>query len=89
MHGGQESTLLTMLLPLLHHGMYLVGIPFTHRELSETRSGGSPYGASHVAGVAERPAQLSDAEQVLAQALGARVARLAVTLAESSPTRRG
>src|SRR5580658_1019254 len=51
MHGGQESTLLTMMLPLLHHGMYLVGIPYTERALHSTRSGGSPYGASHVAGL--------------------------------------
>src|SRR5580700_5344694 len=51
MHGGQESTLLSMMLPLLHHGMYLVGLPYTERALSSTRSGGSPYGASHVANV--------------------------------------
>src|SRR5580658_11134504 len=51
MHGGQESTLLTMMLPLLHHGMYLVGLPYTERALSTTRAGGSPYGASHVEGV--------------------------------------
>ncbi|HEX7733086.1 MAG TPA: NAD(P)H:quinone oxidoreductase, partial [Rhodanobacter sp.] len=50
MHGGQESTLLTMALPLLHHGMLLLGIPFTEAALTATRSGGSPYGASHVAG---------------------------------------
>ena len=51
MHGGQESTLLSMMLPLLHHGMYLVGLPYSERALHETRSGGTPYGASHVAGV--------------------------------------
>ena len=49
LHGGQESTLLSMMLPLLHHGMYLVGLPFTERGLADTRSGGTPYGASHVA----------------------------------------
>ncbi len=48
MHGGQETTLLSMMLPLLHHGMYLVGLPYTERALNETRGGGTPYGASHV-----------------------------------------
>ncbi|MEZ5473399.1 MAG: NAD(P)H:quinone oxidoreductase [Steroidobacteraceae bacterium] len=80
MHGGQESTLLTMLLPMMHQGMLLVGLPFTQRELAGTRTGGTPYGASHVAGAAERAAQLSDDEKVLAQALGARVAQIAVRL---------
>lgn len=78
MHGGQESTLLSMMLPLLHHGMYLVGLPYTERSLSSTRSGGTPYGASHVAGLQQG---LSEDERVLAQALGKRVAQLAVTLA--------
>src|SRR5580704_13176892 len=50
MHGGQETTLLSMMLPLLHHGMYLVGLPYTERALNETRGGGTPYGASHVSG---------------------------------------
>ncbi len=81
MHGGQESTLLSMMIPLLHHGMYLVGVPFTAKELTETRSGGTPYGATHVAGVAERAAQLSEHERSIAQLLGARVARLALSLA--------
>jgi NAD(P)H dehydrogenase (quinone) len=79
MHGGQESTLLTMLLPLLHHGMYLVGLPFTEPALNATRSGGTPYGASHVAGGAAQPTLTQD-EQSLAQALGRRVAQLAVRL---------
>jgi NAD(P)H dehydrogenase (quinone) len=79
MHGGQESTLLTMLLPLLHHGMYLVGLPYTEAALNETRSGGTPYGASHVAGGAAQPA-LTAHEQSLAQTLGRRVAQLAVRL---------
>jgi NAD(P)H dehydrogenase (quinone) len=80
MHGGQETTLLSMMLPLLHHGMYIVGLPYTEAALSHTKSGGSPYGASHVAGDAA-PAQLSDDERTLAQLLGQRVAELAVKLA--------
>jgi NAD(P)H dehydrogenase (quinone) len=79
MHGGQESTLLSMMLPLLHHGMYLVGLPYTERALNETRSGGTPYGASHVSGLSANAA-LSDSEKSLAQALGKRVAALAVQL---------
>ncbi|HAS52251.1 MAG TPA: NAD(P)H-quinone oxidoreductase, partial [Gammaproteobacteria bacterium] len=55
LHGGQESTLLTMMLPLLHHGMLLVGLPFTERALHETRSGGTPYGPSHWSGPGSRP----------------------------------
>jgi len=74
LHGGQEATLLSMMIPLLHHGMYLVGIPYTETALNETRSGGTPYGASHVAGAS---ASLSDHEKSLAQALGRRVAALA------------
>ncbi len=77
MHGGQESTLLSMMLPLLHHGMYLVGLPYSERGLNDTRSGGTPYGASHVAGVQQ---DLTEHERILAQALGRRVAMLAVTL---------
>jgi NAD(P)H dehydrogenase (quinone) len=68
-----------MMLPLLHHGMYLVGIPYTEAALNETRAGGSPYGASHVAGAA-RAGLLSDEENSLAQALGRRVAGLALRL---------
>jgi NAD(P)H dehydrogenase (quinone) len=79
MHGGQETTLLSMMLPLLHHGMYLVGLPYTEQALSETRGGGSPYGASHVC-VASRNGELSDAESSLARALGTRVATLAAQL---------
>jgi NAD(P)H dehydrogenase (quinone) len=79
MHGGQETTLLSMMLPLLHHGMYLVGLPYTEAALTRTASGGSPYGASHVAGAATN-GQLSDDEKVLAQLLGQRVAKLAVQL---------
>lgn len=79
MHGGQESTLLTMMLPLLHHGCVLVGIPFTEPLLSTTRSGGSPYGATHVAGAKDDP-QPSEEETVLARALGRRIAQLAQRL---------
>lgn len=79
MHGGQESTLLTMLVPLLHHGCVIAGIPFTESALNTTRSGGTPYGASHVAGVADDP-ELSDDEAQLARALGRRVATLAKRL---------
>lgn len=79
MHGGQESTLLSMLLPLLHHGMLVVGIPFTEAALNHTSSGGTPYGASHVAGLQhERP--VSDDERTLARALGRRVADIAQRL---------
>jgi NAD(P)H dehydrogenase (quinone) len=76
LHGGQESTLLSMMLPLLHHGMVLVGLPFTEKGLGETRAGGTPYGASHVAGVSG-PTELSPIEEALARALGARVATVA------------
>jgi NAD(P)H dehydrogenase (quinone) len=79
MHGGQESTLLSMMLPLLHHGMFLVGLPYSHAGLSGTRSGGTPYGASHVA-AASGHATLASEERDLAQALGARVASLASRL---------
>lgn len=79
MHGGQESTLLSMMLPLLHHGCVVAGIPFTEPLLSSTRSGGTPYGASHVAGPSDDP-QPSDEEAALARALGRRVAMLAAKL---------
>lgn len=80
MHGGQESTLLTMVVPLLHHGCLITGIPFTESALNTTRSGGTPYGASHVAGAKDDPAP-TDEEAVLARALGRRVATLARKLA--------
>ncbi|MBD8881362.1 NAD(P)H:quinone oxidoreductase [Rhodanobacter sp. 7MK24] len=80
MHGGQESTLLTMALPLLHHGMLLVGIPFTEPTLSITQTGGSPYGASHVAGAKGENA-ISEHERELARALGRRLADTARKLA--------
>jgi NAD(P)H dehydrogenase (quinone) len=81
LHGGQEATLLTMAVPLLHHGMLLVGIPFTERGLNQTRTGGTPYGATHVAGMAAQPGALSEDESSLARALGKRVAEIAATLA--------
>lgn len=78
-HGGQEATLLTMMLPLLHHGCVLAGIPYTEPALTATRTGGTPYGASHVAGSRDDP-QPSDDEAELARALGRRVATLAMKL---------
>ena len=75
MHGGQESTLLSMIVPLLHHGCVILGIPYTEPALSHTRGGGTPYGASHVAGAQDDPT-LSDDEAALARALGRRVAAL-------------
>ncbi len=76
LHGGQESTLLSMMLPLLHHGMLIVGLPYSEPALSATSTGGTPYGASHVAGPRdERP--LSAHERELCVALGRRLARLA------------
>ena len=80
MHGGQESTLLTMMVPLLHHGCVIVGIPFTEPRLSTTRTGGTPYGASHVRLVEDDPRPSED-EAYLARALGRRVAVLAGKLA--------
>jgi NAD(P)H dehydrogenase (quinone) len=80
LHGGQEATLLTMMLPLLHHGMLLVGLPYTEPALSATASGGTPYGASHVAGLGGSPRGLSRDEEQLCEALGRRVATLALKL---------
>jgi len=79
MHGGQESTLLSMMLPLLHHGMLLTGIPYTESDLMRTRSGGTPYGASHVAGP-DDSTELTDEEKRLCLALGRRLARTALKL---------
>jgi len=79
MHGGQESTLLSMMLPLLHHGMLIVGLPYTLPEVTTTRGGGSPYGASHVGGPRGDNA-LDDDERTLARALGRRVADVASRL---------
>lgn len=79
MHGGQESTLLSMMVPLLHHGCVLVGIPYSEPQLSSTRGGGTPYGASHVAGSQNDP-RLAEEEAQLARALGRRLAAIAVKL---------
>jgi NAD(P)H dehydrogenase (quinone) len=79
-HGGQEATLLSMMVPLLHHGMLIVGLPYSEPELMSTRSGGTPYGASHLAGVhADQP--VSEEEKRLCIALGARLAGVAARLA--------
>lgn len=79
LHGGQESTLLSMMLPLLHHGMLLLGLPYSESDLMHTTSGGTPYGASHTAGLDEsRP--LSEEEKRLCRALGRRVAESAARL---------
>ena len=80
LHGGQESTLLTMMVPLLHHGMLLLGIPFSESALNTTRSGGTPYGATHVAG-ADGVAVLTAEEIELARAQGRRLAEVALRLA--------
>ena len=82
MHGGQETTLVSMLLPLLHHGMIALGIPYTEPALNNTRTGGTPYGLSHVAGLnGENP--VSEHERELARVLGRRVAELAQKLASA------
>ena len=79
MHGGQESTLLSMMLPLLHHGMLIVGLPYTEPGLLATSSGGTPYGASHVAGpTSDRP--ITDEEKKLCMALGRRLAETVLKL---------
>jgi NAD(P)H dehydrogenase (quinone) len=79
LHGGQETTLLSMMLPLLHHGMLIVGLPYSNAELNATRSGGTPYGASHFAGLAD-DLPLSDAERALCVAQGRRLADVALKL---------
>ncbi|MBX3689562.1 NAD(P)H:quinone oxidoreductase [Dokdonella sp.] len=83
MHGGQESTLLSMMLPLLHHGMLIVGLPFTLPAVTQTRTGGTPYGASHVGGPSGENT-LSEDERDLARALGQRVATVAARLARNA-----
>jgi len=79
MHGGQESTLLSMMIPLLHHGMLICGIPYSNTELTNTKTGGTPYGASHVAGE-DGKATIDDNESALCKALGSRVASIAKAL---------
>jgi NAD(P)H dehydrogenase (quinone) len=80
LHGGQESTLLSMLLPLFHHGMLILGLPYSETDLSTTKSGGSPYGATHVAG-ADNKSPFTEEEQRLCWALGKRLAYTARHLA--------
>ena len=79
LHGGQESTLLSMMLPLLHHGMVIMGVPYSEPALLSTRSGGTPYGASHVAGV-ESDARVTEEEKQVCMTLGARLAELSLKL---------
>jgi len=79
LHGGQESTLLSMMLPLMHHGMLLMGLPYENAALMTTESGGTPYGASHYAGH-DNKRELDDTEKQLCQALGQRVAETAKAL---------
>jgi len=79
MHGGQETTLISMMLPLLHHGMLMVGLPYSNPVLNSTETGGTPYGASHLS-VDHKNPDLSDDEETLCQALGKRVADIATRL---------
>ncbi len=82
MHGGQEATLLSMMLPLLHHGMIVAGLPYTEPSLGETRTGGTPYGISHLAG-SRSDLPISDHEKQLCHAMGKRIATLASALKTS------
>ncbi len=84
LHGGQESTLLSMMLPLMHHGMLVLGIPNTEKDLTTTRSGGTPYGASHFAGPNSDVA-ITDEEQRLCVALGRRLASVSARLLPATP----
>ena len=79
LHGGQETTLVSMMLPLLHHGMLILGTPYTQAELNTTRTGGTPYGASHFAGVADDQ-PITEQERTLCIAQGKRLAEIAVRL---------
>ena len=79
LHGGQESTLLSMMLPLLHHGMVITGVPYSEPALTSTRSGGTPYGASHVAGI-ENDLRITAEEKQICMTLGARLAELSAKL---------
>ena len=80
MHGGNETTLLTMMLPLMHHGMLIVGLPYSEPELSSTQSGGTPYGASHIGGAMDDK-KITEDEKKLCLALGRRLAKTALKLA--------
>ena len=79
LHGGQESTLLSMMLPLLHHGMVIMGVPYSEPALTSTQSGGTPYGASHVAGI-ENDIRITEEEKQICMTLGARLAELSLKL---------
>jgi NAD(P)H dehydrogenase (quinone) len=79
LHGGQETTLVSMMLPLLHHGMLVIGLPYTQAELNATRAGGTPYGASHFAGIADDLPVSSD-ERTLCVAQGKRLAEIVMKL---------
>ena len=81
-HGGQESTLLSMMLPLIHHGMVMVGIPFHNTPLGTTNTGGTPYGASHIAG-ADNDESISRDERILAEVLGRRIGNCAAALKDT------
>ena len=81
-HGGQESTLLTMAIPLLHHGMLITGIPYSEKALSTTSSGGTPYGPSHVASNKSNDA-LTNEEMIIARSLGVRIAKIAIQINSS------
>ena len=81
LHGGQETTLLSMMLPLLHHGMLIAGLPYSQAELNATRTGGTPYGASHFAGIADDQ-PVTDAERALCVAQGRRLAEIALQLSK-------
>lgn len=81
MHGGQETTLMSMMLPLFHHGMLMLGLPYTEPALNTTTSGGTPYGVSHVAGV-EHENPISDDEKLLAKRLGERLAKTALRMSD-------
>jgi len=83
MHGGQESTLLTMMIPLLHHGMMIIGLPYSESDLMSTKTGGSPYGVTHLAH-GEGSAPISPEEQRLAKAQGKRLAETALKLARKN-----
>lgn len=87
MHGGQESTLLTMMVPLLHHGMIMVGLPYSNEELLHTRSGGTPYGCSHLAGP-DSQLPLTDEEQTLCKQQGIRLAKAARLLCPAGSEKR-
>lgn len=84
MHGGQETTLLSMMLPLLHHGMLVLGLPYTEHDLLHTRTGGTPYGASHLAGP-DSSLPLSEEEKRLCKAQGRRLAETALRLQTPLP----